>query len=208
MATPFREWPLPVQVLMFVGLGVLIVLFGLFFWPVQSVRTQLEAAQARLKPLQSEVTQLRVYQQRRIELQGEMDALQKQLTTLQTIVPEDKQADQFILMLQAGAASSGVSIRHLTAKPVGAQEFYYTMPFEIEVDGPYYAVLDFFTRLSRLSRIINVGDLDLKTFTNSSDKFHVTPGTSVSGTLMVTTFFTNPATPVAPAPVAAKTVTH
>ena len=158
--------------------------------------------------MQSEVTQLRVYQQRRIELQGEMDALQKQLTTLQTIVPEDKQADQFILMLQAGAASSGVSIRHLTAKPVGAQEFYYTMPFEIEVDGPYYAVLDFFTRLSRLSRIINVGDLDLKTFTNSSDKFHVTPGTSVSGTLMVTTFFTNPATPVAPAPVAAKTVTH
>ena len=77
MATPFREWPLPVQVLLFVGLGVLIVLFGLFFWPVQSVRTQLEAAQAKLKPLQSEVTQLRVYQQRRIELQGEMDALQK-----------------------------------------------------------------------------------------------------------------------------------
>jgi type IV pilus assembly protein PilO len=208
MATPFREWPLPVQVLMFVGLGVLIVLFGLFFWPVQSVRTQLEAAQARLKPLQSEVTQLRVYQQRRIELQGEMDALQKQLVTLQTIVPEDKQADQFILMLQSAAASSGVSIRKLTAKPVVAQEFYYSMPFDLEVDGPYYAVLDFFTRLSRLSRIINVGDLDLKTFTSSADKFHVTPGTSVGGTLTVTTFFTKPASQAAVTPAAAKTVTH
>jgi hypothetical protein len=69
-------------------------------------------------------------------------------------------------------------------------------------------VLDFFTRLSRLSRIINVGDLDLKTFSNASDKFHVTAGTSVSGTLTVTTFFTNSAATAATTPVAAKTVTH
>ena len=33
------------------------------------------------------------------------------------------------------------------------------MPFEAQADGPYFNVLDFFSRLSRLSRIINVGDL-------------------------------------------------
>jgi Tfp pilus assembly protein PilO len=63
---------------------------------------------------------------------------------------------------------------------------------EIEADGPYFSVLDFFTRLSRLSRIINVGDLTLKGIGESqgAQKFHLTPGTSVTGTFMITTFFT------------------
>ncbi len=69
-----------------------------------------------MKPLEAEVQNLRVYKQRRAELQSEMDALQKQLATLQTIVPEEKQTDQFILMVQSAAVSSGVSIRKLTAK--------------------------------------------------------------------------------------------
>ena len=90
-----------------------------------------------------------------------MDALQKQLATLQTIVPEEKQTDQFILMVQNAAVTSGVSIRVLTAKPVATKQYYSEMPFDIQADGPYYAVLDFFARLGRLSRIMNVGDLKL-----------------------------------------------
>ena len=114
-----------------------------------------------MKPLEADVQNLRVYKQRRAELQSEMDALQKQLATLQTIVPEEKQTDQFILMVQNAAVSSGVSIRNLTANPVAPKPYYSEMPFDIEADGPYYSVLDFFARLGRLSRIINVGDLKL-----------------------------------------------
>ena len=68
------------------------------------------------------------------------------------------------------------------------------MPFDIEADGPYYSVLDFFARLGRLSRIINVGDLKLNAIGGvPAGKFHMTPGTSVTGTFTITTFFTNPA---------------
>ena len=131
---------------------------------------------------------LRVYKQRRAELQSEMDALQKQLATLQTIVPEEKQADQFILMIQSAALSSGVSIRKLTAKPVATKPYYFEMPFDIEADGPYFSVLDFFARLGRLSRIINVGDLKLSGLGSGpqSAKFHMAPGTSVTGTFTIT----------------------
>jgi len=196
MASSFREWPWPLQALLYVGLAVVLVLAGLFIpgLPLESVRTQLETAQGDLKPLEAEVQNLRVYKQRRAELQTEMDALQKQLATLQTIVPEDKETDQFILMVQRSAISAGVSIRTLTAKPIGQKPYYFEMPFDIEADGPYYSVLDFFARLGRLSRIINVGDLKLTsvgTAGASGGKFHVTPGTSVTGTFTITTFFTN-----------------
>jgi type IV pilus assembly protein PilO len=202
MATSFRDWPWPLQALLFVGLAVVLVLAGFYIpgLPLATVRSQLETAQAELKPLQTEVDNLRVYKQRRAELQTEMDALQKQLATLQTIVPEEKQTDQFILMVQRSAVSSGVAIRSLTARPVAQKPYYFEMPFDIEADGPYYSVLDFFSRLGRLSRIINVGDLKLNSVAggNGGGKFHTAAGTSVTGTFTITTFFTNPMEQQAP----------
>jgi type IV pilus assembly protein PilO len=197
MATSFREWPWPLQAVFYVALAVLIVAAGLYlpFSPVRTVRSDLEAAQNNLKPLEQEVQSLRVYKQRRAELQSDMDALQKQLETLQTIVPDEKQVDQFILMIQSAAASSGVSIRKLTAKPIATQPYYFEMPFDIEADGPYFSVLDFFARLGRLSRIINVGDLKLSGLSGGTQnvKFHTAPGASVTGTFTITTFFTKAA---------------
>jgi type IV pilus assembly protein PilO len=199
----FREWPWPLQAVFYVALAVALVAAGFYLpiSPVKTVRSDLEAAQASLKPLEQEVQSLRVYKQRRAELQSEMDALQKQLETLQTIVPEEKQVDQFILMIQSAALSSGVSIRKLTAKPVQTQPYYFEMPFDVEADGPYFSVLDFFARLGRLSRIINVGDLKLTGLggAQSQVKFHTAPGASVTGTFTITTFFTKAADSAAPA---------
>lgn len=201
----FREWPWPLQGLLYVGGAIVLVLVGLYVpgSPVMSVRQQLDAAQAEEKPLQDEVANLRVYQQRRSELQSEMDALQKQLATLQTIVPEDKQADQFILMVQREALASGVSIRTLTAQPVASKQYYFEMPFVIQADGPYFSLLDFYGRLGRLSRIINIGDVKMTAMQpNAGSQFHTTPGTSVNTTFTITTFFTNSteAQPAAGAP--------
>jgi Tfp pilus assembly protein PilO len=68
------------------------------------------------------------------------------------------------------------------------------MPFEVEADGPYYSVLDFFGKLGRLSRIINVGDLEIKGVgENATKKAHLIPNTSVTGTFTVITFFTKAA---------------
>ncbi len=196
MGTSFRDWPWPLQALFYVGLAVALVLVGFYVpgLPLSNLRVQLQNAQAEMKPLEADVQNLRVYKQRRVELQSEMDALQKQLATLQTIVPEEKQTDQFILMIQSAAVSSGVSIRKLTAKAIANKPYYFEMPFDIEADGPYYSVLDFFSRLGRLSRIINVGDLKLNAAAKGAGgKFRMNPGTSVTGTFTITTFFTQPA---------------
>ena len=196
MGTNFRDWPWPLQALVyFVGAVAIVAIFmyvpGL---PNQSMRQQLETAKAQEKPLETEVASLRVYKQRRAELQSEMDALQKQLATLQTIVPEDKKADEFILMVQREALGSGVALRTLISQPVASKPYYYEMPFQVTADGPYFNVLDFFGRLGRLSRIINIGDLKMTAVgAGGNGNFHMTPGTSINGSFTVTTFFTKSA---------------
>lgn len=194
MANPFRDMSVFMQALVAVAIAVVIVLLGLYvpFSPVYSAREDLDRAVAERTNLTTEVSQLQVYRQRYSELKQQMDALAKQLETLRTIVPEEKEADEFIRLLQGAAASATVQVRRITSQAVVAKQIHYEMPFEVQVDGSYFNILDFFTRLSRLSRIINVGDLTF-TDTQKTAKYPMRPGTTVQGTMVVTTFFAKPA---------------
>lgn len=203
MATSFREMSWPIQALAFLGLAIVLVLAGLYLpmSPIATERVAVDDANGQLKTLENQVAPLRVFQQRRVELQSEMEALQKQLATLQAIVPEDKQVDEFLDMVQGAASGSGVFIRKIETQPIVPQQYHSEMPFKISADGPYYSVLDFFTRLGRLSRIINVGDIKLtevKSTDASNAQFRMAPGTTVTGEFTITTFFTSPAAAAVP----------
>ena len=207
MANPLRDMSVIMQGLVAAAIAVVLVLVGIYlpFSPVAQEKDQVDKAVQQRAQLTQEVQQLQVYQRRFGELKQEMDALNKQLDTLKTIVPEEKETDEFIRQLQGAAAGSNVAIRQLKAKAIVSKDNnYYEMPFEIQADGPYFNVLDFFGRLSRLSRIINVGDLEF-TDPDKAKGGHYTlrPGSTVSGIFTATTYFTKPAD-ATPTPGAAK----
>jgi type IV pilus assembly protein PilO len=200
MANPFRDMSVIMQGLVALAIAVILVLVGLYVpgSPVAQERSAYDAAVLQRTKLNQEVTQLQVYKQRYGELKQQMDALSKQLDTLKTIVPEEKEVDEFIRQVQGAASASNVQLRRLTAQNIVPKEYHYEMPFEAQADGPYFNVLDFFSRLSRLSRIINVGDLQFSDPSGTGPgsagaKYPVRPGETVSGVFTVTTFFTKPA---------------
>ena len=196
MANPLRDMSVIMQGLVAAAIAVVLVLVGIYlpFSPVAQEKDQVDKAVQQRAQLTQEVQQLQVYQRRFGELKQEMDALNKQLDTLKTIVPEEKETDEFIRQLQGAAAGSNVAIRQLKAKAVVPKDNnYYEMPFEIQADGPYFNVLDFFGRLSRLSRIINVGDLEFADPEKArGGHYTLRPGSTVSGTFTATTYFTKP----------------
>lgn len=193
MANPFKDMSVFMQALVAVAIVVVLVALGVYlpFSPVQQTRESLEKAVQERDKLNQEVTQLQVYRNRYGELKQQMDALNKQLETLKTIVPEEKELDEFIRQVQGAATSANVQVRRFTALAVTPKELYYEMPFEVQVDGPYFSILDFFGRLGRLSRIINVGDLAFAD-TEKGITYATRPGTTVQGTFVATTFFTKP----------------
>ena len=196
MANPFRDMSVIMQGLVALAIAVILVLVGLYvpFSPVAQERSAYDEAVQKRAKLNQEVQQLSVYKQRYGELKQQMDALNKQLDTLKTIVPEEKEVDEFIRQVQGAASASNVQLRRLTAQNIVPKDYHYEMPFEAQADGPYFNVLDFFSRLSRLSRIINVGDLQFEDPASArGSKYPVRPGETVSGIFTVTTFFTKPA---------------
>jgi Tfp pilus assembly protein PilO len=198
----FRESPWFVQALAFFALALVIIVAGEYvpLSPVASMRTTLQQNQQKASDLDHQIAALQVYERRNAEFKLEMAALQEQLDTLKTIVPDDKDVDEFIRLVQGAASASGIQIRRLVADAVVPQDYHYELPFTFEVDGPYFSVEDFFARLSRLSRIINVGDLTFKGIEpGRGTPFPLRPGTTVTGTCQVITFFSKPAES-APAP--------
>src|SRR5690349_21485420 len=203
MANPLRDMSVFMQALVAVAVAVVLMVAGVYTpgSPIAREREELAADGDKRTKLNQEVTQPQVYKQRYGELKQQMDALSKQLDTLKTIVPEEKETDEFIRLIQGAASASSVQIRRLTSLAIVPKEYHYEMPFEVQADGPYFNVLDFFGRLGRLSRIINVGDLTFDDPDKSkSGKYPMRPGTTVSGVFTATTFFTKPAdTGAAPA---------
>jgi type IV pilus assembly protein PilO len=201
MANPLRDMSVIMQGLVAAAIAVVLVLVGIYLpvSPVAQEKDQVDKAVQQRTALTQEVQQLQVYKQRYGELKQQMDAYSKQLETLKTIVPEEKETDEFIRLLQGAASQSNVQIRQLKAKAVVSKDNnYYEMPFDIQADGPYFNVLDFFGRLSRLSRIINVGDLEFSDPEKAKGgHYTLRPGSTVSGVFTAATYFTKPAEAVA-----------
>ena len=195
MAISFREYPWYLQALVFFALALVIIGAGEYL-PISPVGHDARTAVAE-NHHQGFRAQLARWTNCRCTRSAVMPNLnwkwplwKKQLETLKTIVPEEKDVDEFIRLLQGSAAASGVQIRTLTANAVVAKDYHYELPFSISVDGPYYNIEDFFSRLSRLSRIINVGDLKFSGIADTnSAAYPVRPGTTVTGTCLITTFF-------------------
>src|SRR5271155_1663866 len=120
MAISFRELPAPVQAIAYVALAAVIVLFGEFVpgLPIQAERANRDSAQKSLDGINDEVKKLQYFDVQKGQLTADIAAMQKELDTLKSIVPDDKQVDEFIKAMSDAARASNVSLRRLTAKPI------------------------------------------------------------------------------------------
>jgi Tfp pilus assembly protein PilO len=197
----FSELPGTTQVAIIVG-GAVALTVGFYFLQLRRMTEANHIASAALQAKQRENALLRPYRDKEKELDQKVAALQQQLEILRKIVPDEKEADQFMHIMQATANSAGVEIRRYTSKAAVAREFYTEAPFEMDIDGPYYSVLNFFDRTARLERIISVAGLQMASVKRPNDAkvrraYQYAPSESVVVNCLATTFFSHDSTPQA-----------
>src|SRR5258708_7280291 len=127
------------------ALGVAVLVSTALFFTY--FRTQREAnanAQQALDAKLQENAQLEPYVPRLAEIDRQVANLKQQLEIERHIVPDEKEVDNFMKMLDAEALKAGVELRRYTARPVASKAFYSDVPFEVELDCPYYSMLHFF----------------------------------------------------------------
>ena len=189
----FNELSPVVQIAVILVVGVGLWALSEYVWPMPTLREQVAARQTQVTQLDSQAQPLRPFRENLGPLLSENAQLELQLENLRRIVPDEKEVDNFVRLVQAEALSVGVSLRRFTAQAVSQQEFYVEVPFEVQMDGPFYDVLQFYDRLARMERIINVSELQMggtqSKKTVGRGQYVHSPGTTVAAVCRVTTFF-------------------
>jgi type IV pilus assembly protein PilO len=158
----------------------------------------------KLKAVQADNDSLRPFQGKLADLDRQIENLKQQLEIQKRIVPDEKQTDEFIHIVEASASAAGIEVRRFTSKPTSNHEFYTEAPYELDIDGPYYSVLNFFDKVSKLERIINISGLQMASVlepgaAKTKKKYKYAPTETVVATCVATSYYTQDA-PAAPTP--------
>jgi type IV pilus assembly protein PilO len=183
-------------------LGGAVVTAALYFTMFKSQSESNATAQHALEDKIRENNELESYRPKLKQMEQQLAELKQQLEIEQRIVPDEKQVDGFITMLDAEAQKAGIEIRRYSAKDVKSQQYYTEVPFEMDIDGPYYSALNFFDRVSKLERIVNISGLLVSTTKKPADAkvkktYQYAPNESVVASFTATTYFSHDLQPSA-----------
>lgn len=147
------------------GLSVVLagLIIGLFWWRYWSPAVEEEQRKtAQLEALRKEIRALEITANKLQEFQREVAVLEARLEVLKRILPPEKETPDLMRKVQALAAQSNLIVRKFNPAATVQKEFYQEWPISVDLDGSYHNLATFFDRVSRLSRLVNIGNLKIK----------------------------------------------
>jgi type IV pilus assembly protein PilO len=180
--------------------GGALVTVALYFTVFKSQSDKNATAQHTLQDKVRENNELESYRPKLKDMDQQVANLKQQLEIERRIVPDEKLVDTFIETMDGEAQKAGVELRRYTAKPITSKEYYSEIPFDMELDGPYYSMLNFFDRVGKLERMVNVSGLLVSntknpSFAKAKHTYQYAPNESVVATFTATTFFSHDLAP-------------
>ena len=144
-----------------VGLIIVGVVAGYYFLSYQDSRDELNLMRAQSQELQRKLTKARVVANNLGDFEQEVAALERDLAPALKQLPDKKQFEDLLQDITTAGKKVGVLIQSIQRKPEVPRGFYTEVPFKLELEGKYHAVAMFFERVAKLSRIVNIGSLDV-----------------------------------------------
>lgn len=155
---------LPLYQRLLILAGVMAVLAGLFVY-LAYMPKQEELQGLRLE---NEKLQVKLLEDRRIAanlptFKAEYQKMEQQLETALTELPNQREIPTLLTSIASLAKDNGLDV--LRFKPAGESPkgFYAEVPVELKLVGSYHQVASFFQAVGNLSRIVNIGNLNLTT---------------------------------------------
>ena len=158
---PLTKLPLAAQLGVSAVIAFLLCGGFYYFWYSGAVETQ-KKQEAKLAELQKQIRALEATANKLPEFQREVQALEARLETLKRILPPEKEMPDLMRRVQYLAAQSSLQIRKFNPAPPVQKEFYQEVPVALDFEGTYHNLGAFLDRVSRMSRLVNVGNVRVK----------------------------------------------
>jgi type IV pilus assembly protein PilO len=156
--------------------------FGFWHFYVADVQADITMRQSRLNTLKKDVKKGVETARRLPEFQAQVDQLEERLASLTAVLPEQKDVADILRRIQTLATQSSLSIQRFTPQPTVQQTLYAEVPFRLQAEGTYHNLGQFFDRISKFPRIINVSDISIRASNDPAS------GTTIMAECIATTF--------------------
>jgi type IV pilus assembly protein PilO len=162
------EMPPRQRVLMLVGgVGLIFFVYAYFlYWPRGAAITAKEG----------QVEAKRVERDRKAAMVANLDQAKKEVTDLRAALkeavaqlPDTKEIPDLLSNISAVGRDAGLEIAQFRQREEVLRDFYAEVPVEVRVRGTYSQVEGFFNEVSKLTRIVNVSDVGMKSPSTVSD---------------------------------------
>jgi type IV pilus assembly protein PilO len=152
--------PLHTRLAILAGVVVVIVLvYWYFFWSPKS--EELKRVRANLQKKEKTLNEYRAVARELPKFEQEFKKLNKEFEQAALKLPEEKEIPSLIEGVYAAVSAAGLEAVAFTPKREIPKDIYAEIPIEMNVFGSYYELADFFYRVSKLPRIVNVRELNL-----------------------------------------------
>lgn len=179
----FARLPKLVRAVIFSGFIGLFVA-GYYFGIHQGVSEELAQLRAEELELERRLSGARSVSANLDGFKDELQSLEGRFEFALRRLPNQKQIEVLLTDISNLGKTVGVEIKSFRRKPEQLHDFYAEVPLAIELEGTYHDVARFFDRMSKLSRIVNMGELEMNVGTEDADGTRV----NVSGTAVTFRF--------------------
>jgi len=148
--------------------------FGFWNFYVDEVQKDIELRQTHLNALKLDVNKGIATARRLPEFQAQVTDLERRLESLRNVLPEQKDVADTLRRLQGLATQSNLTILRFTPAAQKQQPLYAEVPYRLAVDGTYHNLGQFFDRVNKFPRIINVNEIAIRAKSNPDPNSTVT----------------------------------
>lgn len=172
---------------------------GVFWWfYVSPMQVEMAGREQRLAALRADINKGMTTATKLAEFRAQVADLQTRLDGLRAVLPEQKDVAELLRRIQTLATQSNLSIKGFKPMATATKQLHAEWPINLQLDGTYHNLGMFFDRISKFSRIINVGNVAIR----AKDRPEV--NSTITADCTATTFVLLEQKPAAAAGTAAK----
>ncbi|HJL40221.1 MAG TPA: type 4a pilus biogenesis protein PilO [Myxococcales bacterium LLY-WYZ-16_1] len=161
--------PLPQRIAALV-LAVVTIFVLTYFIFVSPKQAEIARHEARIQQLDSDLIQKEAIARHLPRYRVEVERLKQRLNEALTLLPNEAEIPELLQKIAARVEQSDCEMESFEPQGELASGFYAKIPVKMSIRGNFHSILVFFDKVSKLSRIVNVTNIELTSPTVENKK--------------------------------------
>lgn len=157
----FKNYPMGQKVL-FLFMLMIFMFIGFYFLAYSPTQDQIVAQKQTLSNLERDRQKLKQLKANRADILAKLEVLKRQLLIAREKLPVTAEVPSLLQRIHNQAKTAGLDIEEFKRLKDESKSYYVEIPVDMNLVGTYDELANFFYYVGRMTRIVNIKDIQLQ----------------------------------------------